>query len=231
MANLLASNVIDSFQRTYPQCNDTDALVLYAEVLLEVLALLGIEGGTEDFNLTDGTREYELTYDPQILSTRAAYYVTAAGTATKLTPVTTDWMDRNIDQWRITTETGTPDKFYIDSPTSAALTTQGKLVIGLDPIPDTTTSGGYPILRIYGPEWENPAATSDVPQAITNVRVLIEGMKRNYASDRDTTETWLRYSDAFGRELSKAKALIDNQIEDLNEPQIVPQWLYGRKLP
>src|SRR3990167_2985561 len=231
MANLLASNVIDSFQRTYPQCNDTDGLVLYTEVLLEVLALLGIEGGTEDKTLTDGTREYELAYDPQILSARAVYYITDASTAVKLTPVTTDWMDRNSSQWRFTTETGTPDKFYIDAPTSAVLTTQGKLVIGLDPIPDTTTGVTYPYIRIYGPEFEAPAATSDVPQAIANVRVLIEGMKRNYASDRDTTETWLRYSDAFGRELSKAKALIDNQIEDINEPQVIPQWMKTKLLP
>ena len=231
MANLLASNVIASFQRTYPQVSDADGLVLYTEVLLEVLALLGIESGSEDKSLTDGTREYELTYDPQILSVRAAYYITDASTAVKLTPVTTDWMDRNSSVWRFTTETGTPDKFYIDAPTSASLTTQGKLVIGLDPIPDTTTGATYPFVRVYGPEFEAPAATSDVPQAITNVRVLIEGMKRNYASDRDTTENWMRFSDAFGRELSKAQALINNHIEDLDEPQVIGKWMYGRKLP
>jgi hypothetical protein len=230
MANILASGVISSFQRTYPQVSDTDALTIYTEVLLEVLGHLQIEGGTEDVTLTSGTREYELIYNPQILSVRAAYYITGANAATKLTPVTTDWMDRNISQWRYTTDTSVPDKFYIDSPTSSALTTQGKIVIGFDGIPPTTTDT-YPYVRIYGPEFEAPAATSDVPQSIPNVRVLIEGMKRNYASDRDTTENWQRFTQAFGAELAKCKSLIDAQIEDTDEPQIIPVWMSATKLP
>ena len=230
MANILVSGVIDSAQRAFPYMTDDDGLTLYKEVLLEVLALLQIEGGTEDFTLTDGTREYEMVYNPQILSVRAAYYITAANTATKLTPVTTDWMDRNVTQWRFTTDTGTPDKFYIDSPTSAALTTQGKIVIGLDPIPDTTTGATYPYVRVYGPEYEEPAATSDVPQSIPNVRVLIEGIKRNYAMDRNV-EKYQLYSHTFENELVRCKALIDAQIEDLDEPQIIPVWMKNTPLP
>ena len=229
MANLLASNVIASAQRAFPYLTDADGLTLYKEVLLEVLGLLQIEGGTEDVTLTSGTREYEMVYNPQILSVRAAYYITAANTAVKLTGVTTDWMDRNVTQWRFTTDTGTPDKFYIDSPTSAALTTQGKIVIGFDPIPNTTTDT-YPYVRIYGPEYEEPAATSDVPQSIPNVRVLIEGIKRNYAMDRNA-EKYQLYSHTFENELLRCKALIDAQIEDLDEPQIIGNWMRSIPLP
>ena len=230
MANILVSGVVASAQRAYPYLTDADALILYKEVLLEVLALLQIEGGTEDKSLTDGTREYELTYDPQILSIRAAYYITDATTAVKLTPVTTDWMDRNVTQWRYTTDTGTPDKFYVDNPTSAVLTTQGKIVLGLDPIPDTTTGVTYPFVRIYGPEYEEPAATSDVPQSIPNVRVLIEGIKRNYAMDRNV-EKYQLYSHTFENELVRCKAMIDAQIEDLDEPQIIGNWMRNTPLP
>lgn len=231
MANILTSAVIDSFQRTYPQCNDTDALVLYKEVLVEVLAVLQIEGGTEDKTLTSGTREYELTYNPQILNIRAVYYIESATSRTKLTPVSTDWMDENVSGWRETADTGTPSKFYIDAPTSSSLTTEGKAVIGLDPIPDTTTGATYPFVRIYGTEYEEPSATSDVPSMIPNVRVLIEGMKRNYASDRDTPEVYWHYSRIFERELTKAQGIINQQVEDLESPLIVPTWMRNVRVP
>ena len=231
MANYLASDIISGFRRAYPQVSATvDGLVLYKEALMEVLALLQVDEGTEDFNLTDGTREYEKVYNPEITSIRAAYYITDASTAVKLTAVDTDWMDENVSTWRYTTDTGTPDKFYVAYPTSAALTTQGKTVIGLDPIPDTTTSGGYPIVRIYGPEYEEPSTTSDVPQAITHPRVLIECMKKNYASDRDSTENWMRFRDAFGYELDLCRNNIANAVEDLYD-QAAPTWMKNSVLP
>ena len=97
MANKLCSDIIAGFRRTYPQVSATvDGLTLYQEALLEVLALLQIEEGSEDFNLTDGTREYEKVYNPDLFSIRAAYYITDASTAVKLKAVDTDWMDENI---------------------------------------------------------------------------------------------------------------------------------------
>lgn len=224
MANLLVSDAIDGLQRAYPKITDAMALPLFKEVYIEVLALCQVEEGTEDKNLTDGTREYELTYDPQILKVRAVYYIESATSATKLTPVSSDWMDDNISQWRTTTNTGTPARFYIDYPTSAALTTQGKAVIGLDPIPDTTTSGGYPIIRIFGPEYEEPAATTDIPQAFPNVRVFIEGMKRNWAMDRDP-KMYPLFKKTFEDELTKAQNFINSQIEDLDSPKFAPAWM------
>lgn len=231
MANILVSGVIDSFQRTYPKVTDADALTLFKEVYVEVLAICQAEGGTESKNLTDGTREYELTYDPLLLNIREVYYIDSATTRKKLVPVSTDWMDENVSGWRVDTTTGTPSRYYIDAPTSASLTTEGKMVIGLDPIPDTTTSGGYPIITMFGSEYEEPSATSDIPSIFPNVRVFIEGMKRNYASDRGTTEEYLRFSDAFERELTKAQGFINQQIEDLDSPRIVPTWMRNVRVP
>ena len=229
MANILWSAVIDGAQSTYPQLSDTQALRLAKEVLVEVLTLCQVEGGTEDKNLTDGTREYELTYDPQILNIRAVYYIDSATTRTKLTPVSTDWMDRHVTGWREDTDTGTPARFYIDAPTSAALATEGKMVIGLDPIPDTTTSVGYPIIRIYGTEYEEPSATSDVPSAFPNVRVFIEGIKKNYAMDRDP-ERYPLFKRTFEDELTKAVSFINSQVEDLDSPIITPRWMNSKRV-
>lgn len=229
MANLLWSNVIDGAQRAYPMLSDADGLVLAKEVLIEVLASMQVETGEEDVNITDGTREYELAYDPQIIGDVVVYYRTAVDAATRLTPVSVDWMDGFRDNWRTTADTGTPSMFYLRAPTSAALTTQGKLVIGLDPIPDTTTAAGYPKLTIYGVEYEEPLATSDVPQAIPNVRVLIEGIKRNYAMDRDPAKYQL-YKSTFEDELAKCQSLINRQAKDLDAPIVYPTWMNTTKI-
>ena len=228
MANILVSDVIDSAQRAFPKMTDADALKIYKSVFIEVLAHLQIEGGSDDENLTSGTREYELTYDPQIIGNIVVYYLTAAATATKLTPVTEDWMDENISEWRVTTDTGTPSRFYIGSPTSASLSTQGKQVIGLDPIPDTTTTGGYPIVRIYGTEYEEPAATSDVPQSIPLTSVLSDGIKRDYAKDR-ARHLYPGFKSDFEDSLAECQRLILNQIKGLDAPVIRPVWMNTRK--
>lgn len=224
MANLLVSNAVSEFQRAYPQVSDADALAIFKPVYIEVLARCQVEGGTEDKSLTDGTREYELTYDPQILRMSVVYYITAANTQVKLKPVSTDWMDRNVSGWRTTTDTGTPDKYYVDAPTSSSLTTQGKVVIGLDPIPDTTTGATYPFVRIFGTEYEEPSSTTDIPMAFPNVRVFVAGMKRNYASDRDTTEAYLRFRDEFEYELTNAQSVISN-LDGGDNPRVEPTWM------
>lgn len=228
MANFLASDAIDGAQRTYPQISDTVGLVLYKEVLIEVLSRMQVEHGSEDKNLTDGTREYEVTYDPQIIGDIVVYYLTDADSATRLTPVSQDWMDANVDNWRVTTDTGTPTRFYYGAPTSAALTTQGKVVIGLDPIPDTTTTGGYPIVRIYGVEYEEPSATSDIPQAVPNIRVFIEGIKRNWAMDRDPANYPL-FKSTFEDELAKAQFIDQSKLKGFNSPIIEGDWMRTRK--
>ena len=217
-------NCLDAFHRRYPGLTAAEKLTYFLEVYREVLDTCKIEEDLQQENLTDGTREYELSYDPILTNIKAVYYVESATSATKLTPVTEDWMDANIDQWRTTTDTGTPSVFYVRWPDSSGVTTEGKLVIGLNPIPDTTTSAGYPILNIYGTEHQILAATDKIPSAFPNIRVFVEGMKRNYASDRDQASyQFFKYT--FEHELHKVQAFLSNQVEDLDNDRIVPKWM------
>ena len=203
---------------------------LAKEALIEVLSFLQVEQGSEDKNLVNGTREYELTYNPILIKDIVVYYITSATAATRLTPVSVDWMDMyGQSDWRTTTDVGTPNKFYIDYPTSAALTTEGKIVIGLDPIPDTTTATGYPIIRIYGVEYEEPSATSDIPSGIPDIRCLVETMKRNYAMDRDP-EKYLLFRKTAADSLTKAQGLINRASKGLNAPIFLGGWMSSVKV-
>ena len=217
-------NALDGFSEAYTSVTAARQLVIFLQVYREIMNFLGIEEDLQQENLTDGTREYELSYDPILTQIKAVYYVESATSAVRLTPVSVDWMDDHVDQWRTTTETGTPDKFYIRYPDSSGVTTEGKFVVGLDPIPDTTTSGGYPILNLYGTEYQILAATDKIPAFFPSVSVFVEGMKRDYASNRDQ-EKYEFFKRNFEHELHKCHAYLNNQIEDLDSSRIVPVWM------
>ena len=155
---------------------------------------------------------------------RAAYYRKSATETTKLTPVSTDWMDMYVKTWRATTETGTPTKFYVE-----AVETSGEVRVGLDPVPDTTTSGGYPVVVLYGTTYQAMLANENVPSIIPSIRVYVEGMKKLYASDRDPERVAI-WDELYRRELHSTLASIDNTIEDLDSPRVVPRWMRNAKV-
>ena len=223
--NYTAQDVVDRAQVAYPGVSDAEMLKHYKEILWEILVLADVEKNSATEDLTDGTREYELSYDPIFSSIDMVYYRSSSTSATKLTPVSVEWMDKFAQRdWRTTTETGTPDKFYVDAPTSSSLTIEGKIVIGLDPIPDTDTSSGFPILTIYGTEFEEPSLTSDVPAMFQSIRVLIEGCKKLYAADRDPDRV-LIWQSLYSNELHKTLSFINQQVSELDAPRLVGRWM------
>ena len=143
----------------------------------------------------------------------------------KLSPVSTDWMDRNVDVWRTVTDTGDPNKFYVEATDAGS----GDARLGLDPIPDTTTSGGLPAVLLYGSTYQALVATDQIPAIIPSIRVYIEGMKKLWASDRDTGNLSV-WDELDRRELHAALAFISGTIEDLTSPRVVPAWMRSAKL-
>ena len=99
---------IDGLHVTYPQAQDAQALLYFQQIHREVCSQAQIELDSETITLTDGTREYALSATDKMTQVRAAYYRKTATATTKLTPVSTDWMDRNVKTWRTTTDTDEP---------------------------------------------------------------------------------------------------------------------------
>lgn len=217
-------NAIDRFALTYGQASTALRLALFLETYWEVLIQCQVEQDVESFNLTAGTREYEMDYDPRMVNVRCVVLVESSTSFTHLVPRSTDWLDKNVHGWRNTTDRGTPDSFYIEAVDSAAVTTEGKIVLGLDPIPDTTTSGGYPVVKVYGTVYEILAATDKIPAIFPNVEVFAAGMRAKYAGARDASRAAM-FEEQYSRWTHKTLAAINGLVEDADHPRIVPDWL------
>ena len=214
---------IDGLHVAYPQVEDAQALTYFRQVHREVLALAQIETGAEPLDLTAGQREYALDSTDKIVNVRAAYYIKSATDVTRLAPVSTDWLDSHSPTWRASTEKGQPKRFYIEG----VLANGGEVHLGLDPVPDTTTSAGYPQVVLYGTTYQALVATDPIPEIVPTVRVYVEGMKRLYASDRDPAR-FAQWDEIYKRELQATLAAIDSGIEDLESPLLVPKWMRSR---
>jgi hypothetical protein len=209
---------IDGLHVSYPQVEDAQALIYFRQVHRDLLANAQIETGEELLDLTAGQREYALDQTDKIVVVRAAYFIKSAQDATKLTPVSTDWLDTYDPTWRTSTQQGRPQRFYIED---------GK--VGLDPVPDTTTAAGFPQVALYGTTYQALVTTDEVPEIVPTVRVYVEGMKRLYASDRDPA-LFAQWDAIYQSELHKALAHINGQVEDLESPRLVPTWMKNRRV-
>lgn len=124
--------------------------------------------------------------------------------------------------------TGRPIYFYVEATDSSSQTTAGQVIVGFDPIPDTTKSGAYPIVRLYGSIYQILLEQEEIPAIIPSIRVYVEGMKMLWAADRDPERLPL-WERMYEKELHKCLVYIDSTIEDL-DPIINPDWMHNRKV-
>lgn len=169
---MTVQDCIDGLHVAYPQVEDAQALIYFRQIHRELLAQSQIETGSEAIDLTAGQREYALDQTDKITVVRAAYYKKSATDITKLTPVSTDWLDENDPTWRATTERGQLAHYYIEGAK-----------LGLDPVPDATTAAGLPQVLLYGTTYQALVTTDPIPEIVPGIRVYVEGMKRLDASD------------------------------------------------
>jgi hypothetical protein len=112
-------------------------------------------------SLVDGTREYDWA-EGNLKAWDAVYY--DSSTSFKhLEHVTEDWLDIYKPNWRAEAEEGDPDYYYI---TSSQDTDSAKKVIGFYPIPDTTTSGGYPKVIVEATQFAELTTSETLPSTI-----------------------------------------------------------------
>lgn len=212
---MTVQETIDGLRVAYPQVSDAQALIYFRHIHREILALAQIETDETTIDLTAGQREYPL---PDLTNVRAAYLVKSAQDATKLTPVSTDYLDEQDPTWRNTTQQGEPVRFYVEDA-----------VIGLEPVPNTTTSAGFPKVVVYATTYQALVAIDDLPLAVPSIRVYVEGMKRLYAGDRDPAR-YQQWDELYQAELHKTLAHLNGLVEDLDAPRIIPAWMKNRRV-
>lgn len=147
------ADILVGARRIYNDIDDTAGLDLLQKAhdfLLRFVRIYPEE--VVDINLVAGTREYAL--DSDVLRVWEAEYRTSATTATPLEQTSTDWLDYNMRGWR-SLPNGTPSMFYDIGG-----------YIGLVQKPDTTSSGGYPIVRGYATKRQTLVGATALPLMI-----------------------------------------------------------------
>lgn len=212
---------ITGAQVTYPEITAAQGLIYTKQIWRQIVNAAQLEAQEETFSaLVSGTREYTKDTSTQPIDrVRAAYYITSATVAKPLDPISTDWLDRyGQTDWRTTTDTGEPSRYYFEAKDD------GTVKLGLDPIPDTTTAAGYPIVTLYGSSYRVVTTGTDVPGIIADIRVLINGIKMLHAEDKDPAMLPL-WRELYEDYLHQTVMHINAMQEDGDAPKLELAWL------
>lgn len=213
MAADSVTTTITNAQATYPDITSTNGIVYANRIHRDLLqSYPEMRMDTEDTNLTAGTYEYAL--DEDIWKVWSAVYLTAASTGTSLFNTTPVQLDNLNPDWRLESNVA-PTKFYIASNTTGR-------VLGLFGKPPTTTTGGYPIVRMYVSRRGTTLSGSDlVYDWIPSSRVYSAGIAYYHALARYPEHVPIRLED-YQRELSRVDDFVRGtmlQQRDQSFPQ------------
>ena len=215
------ADAVDGAKVSYPEISAAQGLIYCKQIWRRIINAAQIEAQEETFSsLVSGTREYTKDTTTQPVDVvRDAYYITSATVAKKLIPVSVDWLDKYAQaDWRTTTDTSTPVYYYIEAKDD------GTVKLGLHPIPDTTTSAGYPKVTLYGSSYRVVTTATDVPGIIPDIRVLINGIKMLHAEDKDPARLPL-WTELFESYLHLTLAHINSMQEDSDVPKLEYSWM------
>lgn len=182
---LTVTNVIAAFRRRYPGCDTTTAGLLFDKAYKRLLDKAGFRTRDVTFSsLVDGTREYDWA-EADLRVYFATYYVDADNFSI-LTPTDEDNLRDVNPAWNADdSDTGTPTSFYIASRVDATSNKTGKLVIGFNPIPDTTTSAGYPKVVCHCESHASISGNTEIPYSVLDEGYFVASMSEQWAREED----------------------------------------------
>ena len=164
-----------------------------------------------DISLTEGVREYDLA--GTMAATREAYYKPQEDPSTwqVLYGVSIDQLARVEPGWRGNDNTGDPNRYYIKAKADSD---SGQRVIGFDPLPQTTTSGGYPIVTLYCVQLADLTASETVPDFVITDEWFLYEMSARYAVRQDREQT-LYWEERARKELDLLQSYIKATSDDV----------------
>jgi hypothetical protein len=185
------------------------ALEYINEVHADLLRQLPLVTATEDLSVTSGTQEYAI--NEATVRIVAAEWVTSATERRSLVVTDYDYLNSEEPNWR-RRSAGTPSRVYLWRSAT-------DYVVGIDPKPNTTTSGGYPVLRLHATRVGTLTATGSLPKGIINKDVYAYGAMLRFAMDNRT------YAD----EVPTLKALFEEAVT-AERKAYSDRWPYKRRI-
>lgn len=204
--------VLTKFLRHYPQAGATRALEVFTDAHREINIRLRLREQIVSINMVDGTQEYDLAAPNQLIHS-VVYYVSATeGDYQVVDPTSVDHLDVLDPTWRARLDEGNPLQYYLRNVPD---TDSSKQVIGFLPIPDTTTSAGYPIIKVYCHQEGTITTTETLPPQILSDQIYIYKMGEIYSAEHDLRKNpaWV---DLYEREYQRNVVHIKNRQERLD---------------
>lgn len=195
-----ATAVISKFRTRYPSCSATNASLYLQDVLKELYSRLDIRQVDITVSLTASTREYDLNVDVTAIQ-RAIYKPSADESGWVILSANNIYkLDHTEPSWRLNLTEGSPVTYYIRGVSSSDT---AKNVIGFIPIPDTTTSSGYPNVTLVCTQYAEITGSEALPSNLLNDNVLLYGMYYYYSIDRDDAASENRWYKLYEHEIAK----------------------------
>jgi hypothetical protein len=207
------TQVLAKFARHYPECGSTRAGEVFADAHREINIRLRLRETVVSVNLTDGTQEYDLAATYQLI--QSVVYYESATSYWVLEPTSIDHLDVLDPTWRTrntSTDEGDPTMYYIRQVVD---TDTSKQNIGFLPIPDTTTSAGYPIVKVYSHQEGTITSSETLPSSLLSDQIYIYKMAEIYSAEHDLGKNpyWF---DLYEKEYQRNAIHIKNRIEHLD---------------
>lgn len=176
--------------RTFPECDSTVALRLFNQVLRALCQDLPLYRNTSTVSLTADTQTYSLS--DAIVQIEQCFYEESADNRVILDPTSIDELNQDDRLWRYV-DSSTPRAYFLVQDTAS--TTQGGMLLGLYPTPDTSTSGTYPRLRLYTIVRPSSDVTGSdqSPDILERPDVLVWGAAYLYLEEMSEFEEAQRY--------------------------------------
>lgn len=213
MASVLVSSIITEFRYTFPDCDATLALTLFNRVHGDLLEMLPLKVTQEDITLT--AADYEYSLNERTLKIWSADYLRSATDVKRLIEVDYERYNRETPNWRVSPQ-GEPSQYSI---------WRSGVTLGLYcyPVPQTTTSGGYPIIRLDVSRTEELLSSEYTPVGLGSADIYFTGMCKRYARIRKRDE-YKFWSEQFTEELKRERDTWDSRAVQ-TPPSVTPSWL------
>lgn len=236
----LVSDLILRFKRVYPSCESTFAL----DLLNDTTKSLGMTSENREQMITvqmvQGQREYII--DPKIIMVGQAYYVSvpppdnAVAGGIALYGTSKDALSQYQFGYLTYNALGGPWWYYVGTASADTSTVPATFsdtlpgaanVIGFNPAPTVTSSGGYPCVRFFATTWTPFGMNDYLPDNWGTQQQLIDKMALYYAGTHVLQDVPLRVrlSDAT---LNETKSRMNSTVLQAPGNRIGIGWLNRR---
>jgi hypothetical protein len=209
MASTVTAIITEFRSLFYTDCSEATAQTLFNEAYKHVLMNIKCRTAEVILTVTAGTREYTLAEVNQQVN--FAYWEPS-------TDLASSWQlqECNLDSLSIVEpgwqssggSTSQPTRYY----TTNVSNSDGAIIkIGLDPIPSTTSSGGYPRVRLNVTQYSTLTASETVPEGLLDDNVYLFYMAWRWAirQDREQMNMW---KDAYRESLAENQVFFQKRL-------------------